>query len=404
MQNRYSDNNIDQKNILHSFTVNWPFQRVCVQAKVVSVRTQNIFKWAVIRILEDFQEDRPSLEEAAEQLCIKDAVFLKEAAEELIAEGSVEKADSEKGTDFSNLRIISYDSMQSGNCEPELHGFFLLFDAVTGEYVPFTDDDAESNADNPVIPPEELPDMRTHVSLEKARNYARTQNEPFLTDQSGITDVKVNTDMSSVIWRPVRADIVLDQQGAVNCMLDSASEAQQSWIDKLSFEHRIFKNILNCGIDERFYPPVKSAMSFRKWNDSCRCIVEPEMLMKKAAELISSAETRIIIDAYWLNFASVRQATSGAIENKVAVTICARDCQLTDIPEQLLNAADIVQLQDYPRILLVADGEEAVSIDRVEMNISPKRNRNINVLSRLKQEHVLELTQKLSEQKKTISA
>lgn len=75
MQSRYSDNNVDKENVLHSFHIDWPYERISAQAKVISVQTQNIFKWAVVRILEDFHENIPSLEEAAEQFGIKDAVF-----------------------------------------------------------------------------------------------------------------------------------------------------------------------------------------------------------------------------------------------------------------------------------------------------------------------------------------
>ncbi len=402
MQDNYSNENTQEETVLYNFNIDWPYERIAVRAKVISSQTRNIFKWAVIRILEDFSGNPPTLTEAADQLGIKDSVFLKEALEKLGNDGTIEKIDSEKDADFSNYRIVNYDSMQPQHCEPELHGFTVFFDAVTGMYCPDVTSQIIAKPRNPALAQSKLPQLRTEIGLEKARNFARMQKEAFLTAQSNIIDVKTNRNMSAIVWVPVKASIVCDNKGTIRCRLDSADQHQQQWLDKLDLDNKIFKQIFESGVDKRFYPPVNSALSFEKWKSNHDSLIAPDMLTEKAVELISASKVDILIDAYWVNFDPIQRALSEALDNNVAVTICARNCQYIDIPEYLAVSSEVVELKDYPCILLISDKSAAISIDQVEINTSRKMKRRVIVSSFLKRDHALELKHELVKQRPTV--
>ncbi|MHB9071264.1 MAG: hypothetical protein ACYC54_12970 [Sedimentisphaerales bacterium] len=385
-----------QKNItLYDFSIDWPYEQACLHAKVVSVQTQNIFRWVVLRIFEDFKGNPPSLEEAALQLGIKDHVFLKETLDTLISEGMIEKTDSRKNVNFANCRIINRPATQPQPFEPELHSFNLLFDVATGEYAPPFADGKSENPDNPVLTPDNLAATREIIGLEMARNYAKSQQEPFLTAQSSIVDVKVDPLLSLIVWKALKGSITIDETGTVQCNLGSATIKQQAWFAALGFEHKIFGKILKSNIDRRYYPVINSSIPFKKWQSHCENQVSPDALMDKAAELINKSHQEILIDAYFVNFVPVKQALLQAIKKGVAIRVCGRKSQLPDVPEFILSSAEIIELGDYPRIVLICDDSSAISIDQVEVATPQNKNLKIIAMSYLKPCCALELRHEL---------
>ena len=110
MPNRFSNKHHDI--LLHAFQIDWPCEIVALQTTVVPLRSQNIFRWAVIRIFEQFDQNPPSLKTAAEQLGMMDPVFLADTLDEMIADGSVEIIDSLKPVDFSNCRPVQLETSE----------------------------------------------------------------------------------------------------------------------------------------------------------------------------------------------------------------------------------------------------------------------------------------------------
>lgn len=120
-----------------SLRLDWPYKIVSVVAQVTLNPQQHPFEWAIVRILESWTGELPTLERAADELGFKDPVFLVEALERLIESGVVEHVDPAADLDLPNCRLTHLAQVQRIPAAeaPERHGMTLCFDVLTGDHV-----------------------------------------------------------------------------------------------------------------------------------------------------------------------------------------------------------------------------------------------------------------------------
>ena len=226
----------------------WPYEIVSIIAQVTSNQQQHIFEWAIVRILEAWAGELPTLEQAANELGIKDPVFLVEALERLIESGVIEHVDPGGLLELQNCRLTNLARTQDGPADssPERHGMKVCFDALTGDHVTPVPTSTHNEPEQPVLSPKKLPALRTEIGLEISRQIAKAQEEPFLAGGARITDVEVLADEGTYTWEPLETVLAIDAVGTLRCTLTSGTENQQLWLDALDLKLPAFEQQLNA--------------------------------------------------------------------------------------------------------------------------------------------------------------
>ena len=386
-----------------SVTLDWPYEIAVAQVQITAKRQVNVLERVAVRILQDFADDPPTLAEAAEQLGIKDAVFLTETLQKLVESGIVELNKADSGYDFSNCRLsVSGKTISSSKQSislPERHGLKLCFDALTGEHIPQQPGDTTEKPLNPIIPPQELPTQITDIGLDRARKYARAQDEQFMTGSSKLTDIKVQPDEGILIWGQLEASLSIDDSGIIRCSLPAATDKQRQWLQESDLKHELFDKLFSATITQADQNVPLTVKPYSQWVQSVDRLVAPLAVNEEVLNLLTKAQRQIILDAYWLGNPQVKNALMLAANRGVECTIFGRGLQLEHITNGLPDNVAFIE-PDQPtdatdEIILAADGTNCLRIDKVQLLTSQKRQVEIIVASFLSRRHALHLQQDL---------
>ena len=225
-------------------SIDWPYELVYAEAQVVPLGKYNPLEQATIHILGEFKDHPPSLEEAAKELGVMDPVFIESTLRQMVEKGILERTNTAGPLNFANCRINT-GSWQAENKSPviEKHGIQFCFDAATSEHIPKAPEAPKDCPANPVIEPNKLPAKRTHLGLEKARQWAYDQQEPFMSESSRMIEVTVLPDRGKYVWQSLSVACFTDHDGSLQRKIERATEQQQQWLDQLDIKHPLFQKI-----------------------------------------------------------------------------------------------------------------------------------------------------------------
>jgi len=389
-----------------SVSLDWPFEMVIAEAEVVVSRDANALEWIIVMILQEFKDQPPTLAEAAEELGIKDPVFLTETLKGLVKSGVAERRDPEGNLKFSNCYLTSagqaFLAQKLISSVPERHGLRLCLDAITGEHVPRPLQNTLEEPQNPIVSIEKLPPKRTNIGLDKARQLAKAQDEPFLTAQSKLTDVKVQNEEGFFTWLTVKASLSIDGNGILRCALDGATERQQQWLNQLDLKHGVFERLFASSIEQTHLQLLPSAKQNAQWRQSIDRLISPSRIIKDGCAIVKSARQEVMANAYWLSLPEVRNEISRASKRGVRCIVFGQRLQKSDSVDSLPNSIEVLQIGEssgtYNEIALLADGSQGLCIDRVELATQHKRNIEVIAVSSLKASRVIQLHRELLKQ------
>jgi len=224
--------------------IDWPIEIVYAEACILPFGRYNPLEQAVLQIFERFTEQPPSLKDAAERLGIMDPAFIEATLHQMVEKGILERTDTAVPLDFAGCRINTGFS-QGGNKSPviEKHGVQFCFDAVTSEHIPVPPEALTDCPTNPVIEPKKLPANRTHLGLDKARQLAEIQREPFMSESAGLIELTVLPERGQYLWQTLPVTCFTQPDGSLRCQIEQASECQQEWIDRLDQKHPVFRRL-----------------------------------------------------------------------------------------------------------------------------------------------------------------
>ena len=297
MQDKYSNGSNQNSFLWCTAAFDWPYEIVVAEAQVTALQLPNLFEWAVVRILTEFEENQPTLCQVAEELGIKDPVFLTEALERLIESGIVERIDAGGKNDFDNCRLTNQvNFQQQKHALPERHGLKLCFDRITGQHIAQQPAIISQEPRAPLLPSQQLPPQRTEIGLDKAREYAKDQDEPFLAVQSKMTGIQIHTDEGYFIWQSLKAALTIDHTGTIHCDIPSAAESQQQWFDELNFRYAFFETLFSASVNTKHFNGLTSTVPYDKWIPSVSNLIDPKSVNKEALNLVASARQQILIN------------------------------------------------------------------------------------------------------------
>lgn len=389
-----------------SLNLDWPFETVVVEAETVTSREPNPLEWAVVTILQTFQEQPPNLAEAAEELGINDPVFFTETLGNLLESGAVEKRDPEGNLDFSNCRLTSageaFMSQQQLSSLAERHGIELCFDIVTGEHLMRLPRGCRAEPKNPIIPVEQLPEPRTNIGLDTARKLAKAQDEPFLTAQSKLTNVNVQHEQGSIVWRSYEVRLSIDARGTISCMLRDGTQNQQQWLDQLDLRHEIVERLLSSSVNEPGINLSAPAKKHDQWRRHVDKLISPLHVASDAATTIRSARRQVMAHRYWLSIPEVRNELLRAKDRGVNCTLFGQSPQGNEIIESPPDSMEVIQRPEpaglHDELMILTDESRGLAIDRVELTTPTDRKIEAILASYLKAIRVTGLQQGLQVQ------
>ena len=387
-----------------SLNLDWPFETVIVETETVTSREPNPFEWAIVRILQEFEDEPPSLAEAAEELGIKDPVFLTEILKSLIESGAIEKKDTEGNLEFSNCQLTlageAFMNQQQLSSLAERHGMELCFDVITGEHIIRPPRGFRAEPKNPIIPIDRLPERRTNIGLDTARKVAKAQDEPFLTAQSKLTDVNVQYEQGSIAWRSYDVSLTIDARGTIHCSLQGGTESQQQWLNHLDLRHERIEKILSSSIAEEHIHLLASAKQHGQWQQYADRLISPLHVVNDAVATVRSARQQIMAHVYWLSLPEVRNEILQATNRGIQCILFGQNSHIADTFDNLPDSVTVIQRPEqagtHDEIAILTDESKGLAIDRVELATADNRKAEVIVSSSLKVTRVIELQQGLN--------
>ncbi|MDD5459632.1 MAG: hypothetical protein PHF37_09605 [Phycisphaerae bacterium] len=222
--------------------IDWPYELVHAQAWVLPLGNYNPIEQAVIQILEEFKDYPPSIKEAADELEIMDSVFIESTLRQMVEKGTLKRIDTSLSLNFANCRINT-GSLKEDNKPSclEKQSVQFCFDAITSEHIHTPPAELNDNPANPVIEPDKLAAKRTHLGLDKSRQWAGDQREPFISESARIVEMTVLPDHGKYVWQPLSITCVIKPDGSLRYQLEQATDRQQQWLDQLDKNHPLFQ-------------------------------------------------------------------------------------------------------------------------------------------------------------------
>ncbi len=368
------------------------------EAEVVVSREPSALEWIVVRILQEFADQPPLLTEAAEELGIKDPVFLAVALKDLEGSGIVERQGPGTDLDLTGCRLTEAGHAFLGQGQlssiPERHGLRLHLDMVTGEHIRRPPPRTRQEPKNAVIAFDELPAKRTTLGLDRARELASDQEEPFQTAGSKITGVTVQTDQGAVLWRPYDVTVSIDGTGAVRVQLLRGTEPQQQWLEQLDLRHETFEKLFSASVSKPYAHVLPQTKEYADWRPAVDRLVSPTRVLQTACDLVRSARQRIVAHGYWWMVPEVRQEIARAIARGIRAIAFARDDQAVDLASSLPDAVPIHSggtPDVHGQAALLVDGFKGVALDAVQLTSPRNRQLEVTVASSLTSSRVRQL-------------
>jgi hypothetical protein len=196
----------------------WPIERVPVFLEIVHPRALNALEWVLLRVVDEFGEDLPTLNEVAAELGVDDPVFLRETLGEVVRRCALAPRDgSQPWSDLPDLRFTpdGHRLFRLGKIEgdPAQQGAVFVFDGLTGEArtEPAGVDTAPKTRFPASAPP---PEPRGGIGLDLARELVSRFHSDLLKGGGEVRAVQLRTDVvTKPVWAPVDVELILQQDG-----------------------------------------------------------------------------------------------------------------------------------------------------------------------------------------------
>ncbi len=207
-------------------TIWWPVEQVPVVLEVVHPRKLTVLEWAVLRVMEAFENSPPPLEEVALELGIADSVFLTDTVRDVVRLRALEASD-EGWAELADLSFTSrgrelFDKGQIEG-EPAEHGVTLFFDALTDRDLQ-KPSVLRSNPSNPFPPDKGSFTEREGVGLDRTREIVR-RFHPELVGRGGeVTKVTLRPDAALVEWLEMDLAFHLSEKGELELACPAATD------------------------------------------------------------------------------------------------------------------------------------------------------------------------------------
>ncbi len=378
--------------------IDWPYELVFAQAHVLPAKNINPLQRTILEIYQVFDENLPTLEQAAVQLGLVEPKFLEKTLQQMVEQGFLVK-EEDAPLNFKHCRMKTDSSEQEENSAAiEKHGVRFCIDAVTSEHIPFVYFELNDQPSHPVIAVDQLPSRRQHLGLDKARQWASDQDEPFIGQTGHVSDMTLLPERGTFSWQSMPAIVMIDDEGQLRCELETGTAAQQDWFEKQDLKQIFYSQFRIGAVETNPFIGQLKPTGFDAWGNNVRQLIAPDEMLKHIADCIRSAKNILVVHGFWLGIESVREAVlkSSCAEKYVF----APNTLLNQIPGISNKEITKLVLEEHhslsEKILLLADGQVGISLDILSVKTSATKKSDIIVPSLLKQESVIGFKRQLN--------
>jgi len=196
----------------------WPIERVPLLLEVVHPRKLTALEWAILRVMEAFGDEPPSLEEVAEELGLTESAFLRDTLHAVVRLRALEpRGEADGWRDLGDLAFTrtGRELFRQGKIEgePAEHGLELYFDALTDEDLRKP---TGAREEAPVTSRAEAADLepRSHVGLDRVRGLVRRHHPELLRGGGEVRGATPREGATPAIaWTPVDVEVRLTADG-----------------------------------------------------------------------------------------------------------------------------------------------------------------------------------------------
>jgi len=224
--------------------IDWPIELVYAEAFILPFGRYNPLEQVMLQIFEKFRDQLPSLKEAAEKLGIMDPAFIEATLYQMVEKGILQRITTSGSLNFSSCCInTGLSQEESKPTVIEKHVVQFCFDGVTSEHIAVPPEALTDRPANPAIEPDQLPDRRTHLGLEKARQLVEIQREPFMSESVGLIELTVLPERGKYLWQSLPVMCFTQPDDSLQCQIEQGTERQQEWIDQIDQKHPVFRRL-----------------------------------------------------------------------------------------------------------------------------------------------------------------
>lgn len=386
-------------------TLDWPYEIVTAMVEVVTPRDVTTFEYGMARILDEFGDAPPSLTEMAEELGLRDALFLEAILEELVDTENFGKKDPSLPADPSNLFVTPAGraAIAKGRTVglPARHQMRMQFDAITGHHVPKLLGKGSSDPAFPVVYPGRLADPVSDMGLDRARELARVQDEPFLDGRSIIRSVVVRPGMGGHTWVPMQVSLSIDHEGVLRARLDNATSDQEKWFNNRDLTPE-FLTQLDAPLTQHLFDGSNAnipVVRMDEWLDRAERLIPPSDIIEDSLGLVDEAEDELVYSEVWQRVHEPSESLAMA-ENRGVRCSVRGDHSDPQVDED----GNVARADHHPTsdtkdtslpIAIIADGTRGICIDRVPVRTPGGRTVTIEIASYVRSDRLSALRERL---------
>jgi hypothetical protein len=350
--------------------------------EVVHPRKLTALEWAVLRVADAFRDEPPGLEEAAEELGIGDAAFLRDTLRDVVRLRALEPHT--KNAPWSDLpdlvftdtghQLFSRGQIES---EPAEHGEDLYFDALTDESRP-EPKGAQEKTDTPF--PASAPTLqpRDSVGLDRVREIVLRFHPDLVKGDGEVRSVQPRSNSwPRIVWVPTDIELRLSERGALSPASPSLSEAAITYIESVD---PIEENLVPGGFTTVTWADAgllrtAAQLSFDAWRHLASRTLATGDVQREVLRLVGTAHRELVLYAGWYVDPAVQARVAELARAGVRVLVLgSRETAVIVLNERPI--AGFVFLCASPRSLpaaVVVDGQSGLIVDDVVLRYGETR-------------------------------
>lgn len=365
----------------HRTRIWWPVERIPVLLEIVHPRRLTALEWAVLRVVETFREDLPTLDEVAEELGIGDAAFLRDTLREVVRL----RALAPRTTDapWSDLPDLTFTTsglelFRRGQieAEPAHHGEDLYFDALTDEPRP-APSDAQDWTEAPFPRTIAAPQPRETVGLDRVRDVVRRFRPDLLEGDGEIRSIGPRLDAwPRVVWAPAELELRLSEDGRIEASSAALTGKALEYLASTDgFAEEVAPNrVCTVGWERADIPRRSSRMSHEAWRGVVSRTLPTDAVAKEVQRLVGTARRELFLHAGWYGVPSIRSALADVVRTGVRVFVVGAD--ETEVPLLHESKTGLLVTCSSEQVLpacVVADGRVGLLLDDVVVTFGQAR-------------------------------
>lgn len=378
MRDRSSSSDAPAGPTWHQVRIWWPVECVPVKLEIAHPRKLTALEWAVLRVMDEFRDAPPSLQEVAHQLGIEDPSFLVDATNETVRLRALAPRDDEVSPrdlpdlDFTPLGFELYQRGQI-EAEPAEHGETLYFDALTDEAVPVPKP-LENWPETPFPSTQPVPEARETVGLDRAREIVRRLHPDLLRGDGEVRSVVPQSgDWPRVAWRPVDLELRIGRDVGVVVTAKGLSRAASTF---LGASDLVAEGILPArAISETWAheggPRCSSQLDHAGWNALVDRTLPISAVEPEAMRLLGQARDEVVVHSVWLALGQVRERLHAlATDGRRVLVVNGEETVCFALAERPRPGIGLSIQVDAPVVgAMVIDGRSGVLLDDVTVRV-----------------------------------